>query len=126
MLWFVYPAEKLHEAYNSSGAYPVYKNIVRFDGDHNHPRPAFFYSSVCCFFHQQLKLELVLMPGHSVSMVHCSLLNSSAAADDWCCCCCGTQQLLQHGSLSLSGLNATALTPYLLIYSADTVLYPCA
>jgi hypothetical protein len=55
------PAEKLHEAYNSSGAYPVYKNIVRFDGDHNHPRPAFFYSSVCCFFHQQLKLELVLV-----------------------------------------------------------------
>jgi hypothetical protein len=59
-------AEKLHEAYNSSGAYPVYKNIVRFDGDHNHPRPSFFYSSVCCFFHQQLKLEVVLLPGHTV------------------------------------------------------------
>ncbi|KAF6254056.1 Alpha/Beta hydrolase protein [Scenedesmus sp. NREL 46B-D3] len=74
-------SEKLHDAYNSSAAYPVYKNIVRFDGDHNHPRPAFFYSSVCCFFHQQLKLDQVLLPGRMAD----------------------TQQLLRHGSLDLSG-----------------------
>jgi hypothetical protein len=45
---------------------PVYKNLVRFKGDHNHPRPAFFYSSVCCFFHQQLKLDEVLLGGNPV------------------------------------------------------------
>ncbi|WIA34398.1 hypothetical protein OEZ86_012734 [Tetradesmus obliquus] len=77
----IHHTEKLHEAYNSAGAYAVYKNIVRFDGDHNHPRPAFFYSSVCCFFHQQLKLDLVLLPGHTAD----------------------TQQLLRHGSLNLAG-----------------------
>lgn len=61
------PAVKLYEAYNSTADAPVYKNLVRFKGDHNHPRPAFFYSSVCCFFHQQLKLDQVLLGGNPVS-----------------------------------------------------------
>lgn len=61
-------AVKLHGAYNASAAYPVYKNLVRFRGDHNHPRPAFFYASVCCFFHQQLDLDGVLLNGNSVSL----------------------------------------------------------
>lgn len=34
---------------------------MRFDGDHNHPRPQFFYDSVTIFFHQQLQLEKVLV-----------------------------------------------------------------
>lgn len=63
---FVGPAEKLHAAYNSTAPHPVYKNLVRFKGDHNHPRPAFFYSSVCCFFHQQLGLDQVLLEGMQV------------------------------------------------------------
>jgi hypothetical protein len=64
---FLVTAVKLYEAYNTAADAPVYKNLVRFKGDHNHPRPAFFYSSVCCFFHQQLKLDQVLLGGNPVS-----------------------------------------------------------
>lgn len=66
------PAVKLFEAYNTTADAPVYKNMVRFKGDHNHPRPAFFYSSVCCFFHQQLKLDQVLLGGNPVRCSCCS------------------------------------------------------
>lgn len=62
------PAVKLYEAYNSAAEAPAYKNMVRFRGDHNHPRPSFFYSSVCCFFHQQLKLDQVLLGGNPVRL----------------------------------------------------------
>jgi hypothetical protein len=48
--------EKLQAAYGGE-----YRNLVRFDGDHNHPRPQFFYDSVTIFFHQQLQLEKVLV-----------------------------------------------------------------
>jgi hypothetical protein len=66
-------AVKLFEAYNTTADAPVYKNLVRFKGDHNHPRPAFFYSSVCCFFHQQLKLDQVLLGGNPVRYPCCLL-----------------------------------------------------
>ena len=49
----------------------MYKNLVRFRGDHNHPRPSFFYSSVCCFFHQQLRLDQVLLGGNPVGVGFC-------------------------------------------------------
>jgi hypothetical protein len=75
-------AVKLYEAYNTTADEPVYKNLVRFKGDHNHPRPAFFYSSVCCFFHQQLKLDQVLLGGNPVRFAcylaqHALLLSTS-------------------------------------------------
>ncbi|KAF8061303.1 yqkD [Scenedesmus sp. PABB004] len=72
---------KLHAAYAAAAPAGVYKNLVRFAGDHNHPRPAFFYSSVCCFFHQQLRLDDLLLGGNPAD----------------------TQQLLRHGSLNLAG-----------------------
>jgi hypothetical protein len=81
--WYYVAAVKLYEAYNSAADAPVYKNLVRFKGDHNHPRPAFFYSSVCCFFHQQLKLDQVLLGGNPVShpaaLVICSQHPSTPA-----------------------------------------------
>lgn len=52
MYWHALFAVRLQAAYGGA-----YKNLVRFEGDHNYPRPQFFYTSVCCFFHQQLKLE---------------------------------------------------------------------
>lgn len=33
------------------------KNIVRFEGDHNSPRPEFFFNSVVIFFHNTLQIE---------------------------------------------------------------------
>jgi hypothetical protein len=75
-------AVKLYEAYNSAAPQAVYKNLVRFAGDHNHPRPAFFYSSVCCFFHQQLALDAVLQGGNPVSVRgRCSLAGRRGPCD---------------------------------------------
>jgi hypothetical protein len=45
-------AEKLVAAYGGE-----YKNLVRFEGDHNQLRPRFFYDSVTMFFHQQVGLR---------------------------------------------------------------------
>ena len=36
------------------------KNIVKFDGDHNSPRPDFFHSSVTIFFYNTLQCEYLL------------------------------------------------------------------
>lgn len=83
-------AVKLYEAYNSAAAAPVYKNMVRFKGDHNHPRPSFFYSSVCCFFHQQLKLDQVLLGGNPVRHT---------------CCCYGLLGWLVEAELRLCSLS---------------------
>lgn len=30
------------------------KNIIRFDGDHNSPRPQFYFDSITIFFHNVL------------------------------------------------------------------------
>jgi hypothetical protein len=81
---------KLYEAYNSTADAPVYKNLVRFKGDHNHPRPAFFYSSVCCFFHQQLKLDQVLLGGNPVSDTR-QLLTLHRTFSVTCLLCCAGQ-----------------------------------
>ena len=47
---FIQPhhAEELHAAYAGD------KNLVKFEGDHNSPRPSFFYDSVVIFFHNTL------------------------------------------------------------------------
>lgn len=31
------------------------KNIIKFEGDHNSPRPQFYYDSVCIFFFNVLR-----------------------------------------------------------------------
>lgn len=33
------------------------KNIVKFEGDHNSPRPDFFFNSVVIFFHNTMQVE---------------------------------------------------------------------
>ena len=33
---------------------------MKFDGDHNSPRPSFFYDSVVIFFYNTLQVELLL------------------------------------------------------------------
>jgi hypothetical protein len=35
------------------------KNVVRFEGDHNSPRPDFFHNSVVIFFHNTLQIEML-------------------------------------------------------------------
>lgn len=47
---FIQPhhAVELHKAYAGD------KNLVKFEGDHNSPRPNFFYDSVVIFFYNTL------------------------------------------------------------------------
>jgi hypothetical protein len=62
--WIYVAAERLQAAYGGE-----YRNLVRFEGDHNHQRPQFFYDSVVIFFYQQLRLEEVLVGAKPVSRV---------------------------------------------------------
>ena len=55
-------AERLQAAYGGE-----YRNLVHFEGDHNHQRPQFFYDSVVIFFYQQLRLDDVLVGAKPVS-----------------------------------------------------------
>jgi hypothetical protein len=53
---FILPhhSEKLHDAYAGD------KNFVKFEGDHNSPRPDFFFNSVVIFFHNTLQVSVLL------------------------------------------------------------------
>lgn len=53
---FVDPShcDALHEAYQGE------KNIIRFEGDHNTRRPAFFFNSACIFLCQALQVDDLL------------------------------------------------------------------
>jgi fermentation-respiration switch protein FrsA (DUF1100 family) len=50
---FILPhhSKELHDAYAGD------KNYVSFEGDHNTPRPHFFYDSVVIFFHNTLQVD---------------------------------------------------------------------
>lgn len=47
---FIQPhhSERIHDAYVGD------KNIIKFDGDHNSPRPQFYFDSITIFFHNVL------------------------------------------------------------------------
>lgn len=54
--WRCWPPAPPHSTEKLVAAYGgEYKNLVRFEGDHNHFRPKFFYDSVTMFFHQQVR-----------------------------------------------------------------------
>jgi hypothetical protein len=48
----VFVAAKHYLIYNNS--YAGDKNIIKFEGDHNSPRPPFYYDSISIFFHNVL------------------------------------------------------------------------
>ncbi|XP_074584750.1 uncharacterized protein LOC141840607 [Curcuma longa] len=54
---FIHPhhSDHIFDAYNGD------KNIIKFDGDHNSPRPQFYFDSITIFFHN------VLAPPSSIS-----------------------------------------------------------
>jgi dienelactone hydrolase len=60
---FIMPhhSEKLHAAYAGD------KNLVTFEGDHNSPRPDFFYNSVVIFFYNTLQVSSLLRDDNKVT-----------------------------------------------------------
>jgi hypothetical protein len=55
---FIQPhhSERIYEAYIGD------KNIIKFDGDHNSPRPQFYFDSINIFFHNVLQPPEVVGP----------------------------------------------------------------
>lgn len=51
-----------HHSQDIYDKYSGEKNIVLFDGDHNSPRPDFFYDSVCIFFRNCMLLDELIKP----------------------------------------------------------------
>lgn len=46
------------------------KNIIKFDGDHNSPRPQFYFDSITIFFHNVLNPPDVVYDEHFQSGIH--------------------------------------------------------
>jgi len=44
-----------HHSDSIFGAYMGDKNIIKFEGDHNSPRPQFYFESINIFFHNVLQ-----------------------------------------------------------------------
>ncbi|KAL0698639.1 hypothetical protein Bca4012_054761 [Brassica carinata] len=55
---FIHPhhSERIYEAYVGD------KNIIKFEGDHNSPRPQFYFDSINIFFHNVLQPPEVAVP----------------------------------------------------------------
>ncbi|CAA6663570.1 unnamed protein product [Spirodela intermedia] len=51
-------------------AYEGDKNIIKFDGDHNSPRPQFYFDSITIFFHNVLNPPEYGFDEHSLQTVH--------------------------------------------------------
>lgn len=66
---FVQPrhSDIIHEDYAGD------KNIIKFEGDHNSPRPQFYYDSVTIFFHNVLCPSLVLPADDICENINCGL-----------------------------------------------------
>ncbi|KAL5701655.1 hypothetical protein ACHQM5_026970 [Ranunculus cassubicifolius] len=64
---FIQPhhSERIHDAYVGD------KNIIKFEGDHNSPRPQFYFDSITIFFHNVLNPPKVPVNEHSyIDSVH--------------------------------------------------------
>ena len=46
-----------HHSVELHAAYAGDKNLVKLEGDHNSPRPSFFFDSVVIFFHNTLQVS---------------------------------------------------------------------
>ncbi|WOL05451.1 hypothetical protein Cni_G14180 [Canna indica] len=71
---FIHPhhSDHIFDAYNGD------KNIIKFDGDHNSPRPQFYFDSITIFFHN------VLDPPKSMSNeFHFNRMNEFFGQDNW-------------------------------------------
>ena len=54
---------KLDRDHNSLCFWQGDKNIIKFEGDHNSPRPQFYYDSVSIFFYNVLRPPQISSPG---------------------------------------------------------------
>ncbi|MQL72399.1 hypothetical protein Taro_004733 [Colocasia esculenta] len=63
---FIQPhhSDRIYDAYEGD------KNIIKFDGDHNSPRPQFYFDSITIFFHNVLKPPKDPFDNHSHQTVH--------------------------------------------------------
>lgn len=68
---FILPhhSEELHAAYAGD------KNLVKLEGDHNSPRPSFFFDSVVIFFHNTLQVSSLCREDNKVSRISYPKLN---------------------------------------------------
>lgn len=71
-------SQRLADAYGSK-AQDVYKNVVKFEGDHNQVRPPWFYDSVAAFCAQHLDIERQLVGGNPLMG---AMLNNGAVWQD--------------------------------------------
>lgn len=63
---FIQPhhSDRIYDAYAGD------KNIIKFDGDHNSPRPQFYFDSITIFFHNVLNPPKDLPDEHYVHTMH--------------------------------------------------------
>ncbi|XP_028556399.1 uncharacterized protein LOC110114100 isoform X3 [Dendrobium catenatum] len=63
---FIQPhhSDRIHDAYAGD------KNIIKFDGDHNSPRPQFYFDSITIFFHNVLSPPKYVPDEHYLHTMH--------------------------------------------------------